>query len=303
MGGRPVRRRRLRRRTARGDTRREQRSDRVAAVRRPRRPHSVAVRPLRRAATAGRGRLAHAAVPPHRGGRPLVRPRCSRLQGQPPHAPHRPARARRRPSGPPQAGRRGIRGAGHRRPRGVRPRARRSPARRRHRRRRHRQRRRRPPRGHVEPARQRQRRGDRRGAHLRAALRHIRRCRARRPGRPRRHPGDTPRRARQHHHPRSVPHPDLVRCAIPARSVPERRRCAGRGIATGRRNRLRHDLGPPGDHHRRHRLPTSGRIGYGDRAPGQRAPQPAHPAGHHSRAGRKQPSSTTCARWRPGVCA
>ena len=148
LGGRPVRRRRLRRRTARGDTRREQRSDRVAAVRRPRRPHGAAVRPLRRAAPAGRGRLAHAAVPPHRGGRPLVRPRCSRLQGQPPHAPHRPARARRRRSGQPQTGRRGIRGAGHRRARGVRPRARRSPARRRHRRRRHRQRRRRPPRGH-----------------------------------------------------------------------------------------------------------------------------------------------------------
>ena len=148
LGGRPVRRRRLRRHTARGDTRREQCSDRVAAVRRPRRPHSAAVRPLRRAATAERGRLAHAAVPPHRGGRPLVRPRSSRLQRQPPHAPHRPARARRRPSGPPQTGRRGIRGAGHRRARGVRPRARRSPARRRHRRRRHRQRRRRPPRGH-----------------------------------------------------------------------------------------------------------------------------------------------------------
>ena len=117
--------------------------DRVAAMRRPRRPHGAALRPLRRAAPAERGRLAHAAVPPHRGGRPLVRPRSSRLQGQPPHAPHRPARARRRPSGPPQTGRRGIRGAGHRRARGVRPRPRRSPPRRRHHRRRHRQRRRR----------------------------------------------------------------------------------------------------------------------------------------------------------------
>ena len=166
LGGRPVRRRRLRRHSARRDTRRKQRGDRVATVRRPGRPHGVALRPLRRAAPSERGRLAHAAVPPHRGGRPLVRPRCSRLQGQPPHAPRCPARARRRRSRQPQTGRRGIRGTGHRRARGVRPGPRRSPARGRHRRRRHRQRCGRPPRGHLEPARQRQRRRDRRGAHL-----------------------------------------------------------------------------------------------------------------------------------------
>jgi hypothetical protein len=43
---------------------------------------AAALRPLRRAAIAGRGRLAHAAVPAHRDRRPLVRPRRRGLQGQ-----------------------------------------------------------------------------------------------------------------------------------------------------------------------------------------------------------------------------
>ena len=62
-------------------------------------PDRAALRPLRRAAAARRGRLAHAAVRADRGGRPLVRPRGRRLQGQHRHAPHRPARPRRRRPG------------------------------------------------------------------------------------------------------------------------------------------------------------------------------------------------------------
>ena len=88
----------------------------------PEAPHRAALRPLRRAAAAGRRRLAHAAVRADRGGRALVRPRCRRLQGQHRHAPRGAARPRRRHPGQPEARRRGIRGAGHRRARGVRPR-------------------------------------------------------------------------------------------------------------------------------------------------------------------------------------
>ena len=84
-------------------------------------------------------------------------------------------------------------------------------------------------------------------------------------------------------------HPELVRCALPTRPVPKRRRCVRRGIAAGRRGRLRHDLGTPRAHHRRHRLPTGGRIGHGHRAPVQCAPQPAHPAGRCARAGCRGP--------------
>ena len=90
----------------------------------PEAPDGPALRPLRRAAAAGRRRLADAAVRAHRGRRPLVRPRRRRLQGQHRHAPRRAARPGRRRPGQPQAGRRGVRGAGHRRARGLRRRAR-----------------------------------------------------------------------------------------------------------------------------------------------------------------------------------
>ena len=63
-------------------------------MRRPGRADRAAVRALRRAAAAGRRRLADPAVRADRGRRPLVRPRRRRLQGQHRHAPHRPAGAR-----------------------------------------------------------------------------------------------------------------------------------------------------------------------------------------------------------------
>ena len=96
----------LRRRAPRGDRGREPGG--VGSRRAgPGRAHRAAVRPLRRTAAAGRGRLAYAAVRADRGGRPLVRARHGRLQGQHRHAPDRAARARGRRAGQPEAGRGG----------------------------------------------------------------------------------------------------------------------------------------------------------------------------------------------------
>ena len=69
------------------------------------------------------GGMADPALRAHRSGRPLVRPGRRRLQGQHRHAPARPAGARRRRAGEPEAGGRGVGGTGHRRARGVRRRA------------------------------------------------------------------------------------------------------------------------------------------------------------------------------------
>ena len=84
--------------------------------------------PLRRAAAARRGRLDEPGVGADRARRALVRARRGRLQGQHRHAPHRAARAqagRRRLPVRRQADLRGLGGAGHGRPGGVR--ARRTP--------------------------------------------------------------------------------------------------------------------------------------------------------------------------------
>ena len=136
-----VRRARLLRRAPGRDRGRQPGRRRVPGLRRPGGPDRAALRPLRRAAAPRRVRLADPAVRAHRGGRPLVRPRRRRLQGQHRHAPRRPAGARRRRAGQPEAGGRGIGGAGHRRSRGVRPEARRPAPRRRDPGLRHRQRR------------------------------------------------------------------------------------------------------------------------------------------------------------------
>ena len=72
----------------------------AVGVRLPARPRGradrAAVRPLRRAAAAGRGRLDHPAVRADRARRPLVRARRRRLQGRRHHAPARAARPARR---------------------------------------------------------------------------------------------------------------------------------------------------------------------------------------------------------------
>ena len=102
----------------------------------------AALLPLRRAAAARRGRVDVARVRADRARRPLVRPRRGRLQGQHRHAPHGAARAQagqRRLPVRDQADLRGLRGAGHRRARGVRARERRAAAGRHDPRRRHRQ--------------------------------------------------------------------------------------------------------------------------------------------------------------------
>ena len=301
LGGRPVRRRRLRRRTARGDTRRQQRGDRVAAVRRPRRPDGAAVRPLRRAAAAGRGRLAHAAVrasprstaagtaaarPTARATSSCTSPRCARSattfrstsswSSRDPRS-RAPAASRRScPSTPTCCAPTPSSSPTPATPPSAIPRVTISL------------------RGMVNvvvtvEALASEMHSGMFGGAAPDALAALVAMLA------------TPaRRARQHHRPRPGPHPDLGRCALPARAVPQRRRRARRGRAAGRRHGRRHALGPPGDHRPRHRLPARGRIGRGDRAPGQRAPEPAHPAGRHTRAARERPSSITCARWRPG---
>ena len=84
---------------------------------RPRgRADRTALRALRRAAAAGRGRLAHPAVRADRARRPLVRTRRRRLQGRHHHASAGAARAQgeRRRAGQRQGDRGGFGGAGHR---------------------------------------------------------------------------------------------------------------------------------------------------------------------------------------------
>ena len=93
----------------RGHARWQRRGRRVASMLRPCGTDSAAVRALRRAATAGRRGVEHAAVRTPRGRRALVRPRRRRLQGQHPHAPRRAARARRGRSRQPQTRGRGVR--------------------------------------------------------------------------------------------------------------------------------------------------------------------------------------------------
>ncbi len=175
VGARPVRSRRVRRRPPGGDSRREHGRRGFPRVREPGRTDRPALRALRRPAPTRRGRLAHTAVRADRGRRPLVRPWHRGLQGQHPHAPHRPTGPGCRCARQPQARRRGFGGAGHRRPRGLRPAGPRPAAGRHDPRVRHRERRRRHARGHDQPPRDGQRRRQRRGPRLRAALRHVRR--------------------------------------------------------------------------------------------------------------------------------
>lgn len=52
----------------------------------------------------------------------------------------------------------------------------------------------------------------------------------------------------------------------------------------GGRERVGHALGPPRRHRARHRLPTCGGLGIGDRA-AHRPPEPPHPARHRAGAG------------------
>ena len=194
----------------------------------------AALRALRRPAPAGRRRVADAAVRADRGRRPVVRARRSRLQGQHPDAPHRPAGDGRRRTGQPQAGRRGLGGAGHRRAGGLRAEERRPAPRRRDPRVRHGQRRRRRARRDREPARHGQRRRARGGAHHRGALGHVRRTG---PGRTRRSRGRcSPRSATPTATPRSpastTPRPGPVRPTTRTRSARDagldRRRVAAR---------------------------------------------------------------------------
>ena len=208
-------------------------------------------------------------------GRPLVRPRRRRLQGQHRHAPDRAARARRRRAGGPQADRRGLRGAGHRRAGGLRPRPTptccaptrswsATPAT--------------PPSAYPardgQPARHGQRGGDgARRCRLGGALRHVRRRRAGRARRADRDAGHAARRARAT--PRSAgwttPRPGPASSTRPSGSAADAGR-ARRGRPARRRHRVGHDLGPSGGHRARHRLPAGGRLGGGDpaasRAPG-----------------------------------
>ena len=135
--------------------------------------------PLRRAAAARRGRLDVAGLGADRARRPLVRPRRGRLQGQHRHAPHRAARAqagRRRLPVRHQDHLRGLRGAGHRRPRGVRAGERRAAARRHDPGRRHRQLRRRRADADDHAARHDERRRHAARARQRDALGHVRRA-------------------------------------------------------------------------------------------------------------------------------
>ena len=247
------------------------------------RAHRAALRPLRRAAAARRGR-------------PGARRRSSSPRWTAAGTAAAPPTARATSSctstalralgddaaGQPEARRRGVRGAGHRRPRGVRRRARRPAARRRDPGLRHRQRRRRASRGDRQPARHGQRRRHGRGAAhasctpacsagpLRTRSRHW--CACSRPcatstG------NTTDRRARQH--------PDLVGCALPARAVPRATpACSTASALLGDGTRLGHALGPSGRDHPRHRLPTRGRA----------RPPPSCPA---------RPPGSTCAS-RPG---
>ena len=196
-----------------------------------RRAHGAALRPLRRAATARRRRLGDAALRADREGRALVRTRDGRLQGQHPHAPHRAPRPRRGRAREPQAGGGGLRGAGHRRPGGLRGRQPRPAPRGHDPGLRHRERRRRPAGRDRQPARHGQRGRHGRGAGLGGALRHVRRCRPGRPRGPGRDAGQPARRGRQHHHRRPGQHPALGGPALPARAVPRRRRTAGRRAA------------------------------------------------------------------------
>ena len=118
-------------------------------------PDGAALRALRRAAAAGRVRLALPAVRADRARRPLVRPGRRGLQGRLHHAPARAARPqgeRRRP-GHRQGDRGGLGGAGHGRPRAVRRGAPGAAGRRHDRHRRHRQLPGRPADGHRDAAR------------------------------------------------------------------------------------------------------------------------------------------------------
>lgn len=116
------------------------------------REDGAALRPLRRAAAAGRGGLGHAAVRADRARRPLVRAGHRGLQGRCADAPAGAARAEgeRRRAGARQGDRRGVRGAGHGRPGAVRRGAPRAAGRRHHRHRRRGQLPGRPADGHLQ---------------------------------------------------------------------------------------------------------------------------------------------------------
>ncbi len=57
-----------------------------------------------------------------------------------------------------------------------------------------------------------------------------------------------------------------TRSHLPGRGLPVGYRCPRRSLAPRQRQRLRHDLGAPGGHDPRHRLPAGGRLDRGNRA-------------------------------------
>ena len=209
---------------------------RARARRRADRP---AVQPLRRAAAARRGRLEDADLGADGVRRALVRARGGGLQGQHRHAPHRPARAQAARRGLPVRGQgdlRGLGGAGHRRPGGVRARERRPAASRRDPRRRHRQLRGRHSHAHEHAARHDERGCHAAGARQRDALRHVRRPGAGLARGPDPDARLAARRARQHDGRRTRRDTDLDRRRVPGRAVPRGRERARRREADGRRH-------------------------------------------------------------------
>ena len=205
------------------------------------------VLPLRRAASARRGSVDGADLGAHRARRPLVRARLGGLQGQHRHAPHGAARAaagqRRRLPVRRQAHLRGVGGAGHGRPGGVRA-AQRRPAPGGHDpRRRHRQLRRRRADADDHAARDDERRRHAARAGQRDALRHVRRAGARCPAGSDPDARDAARRARQHDGRRARRDPDVDRRRLFGRAVPQRRKRARRRRADGRRHPRRPPVG------------------------------------------------------------
>ena len=227
MGPRALRGPRLHRCAAGQDVGRQQRRGRLPTVRARRCAHGAAVRPLRRAAAPRRRRLGDAALRAHREGRALVRARDSGLQGQHPHAPPGAACPGRGRTGEPQAGGGRLRGAGHRRSRGLRRREPRPAPRGHDPRLRHGERSGGPAGGDRQPAWHGQRGRHRGGTRLRGALGHVRRRGPGRPGGARRHAGHPAGRGRQHHDRGPGQHQSVGGPALPAGAVPRRRRAAG----------------------------------------------------------------------------
>ena len=264
------------------------------------------VQPLRRAAAARRGPVDGADLGAHRARRPLVRARLGGLQGQHRHAPHGAARAaagqwRRLPVRH-QDHLRGLGGAGHRWPRGVRA-AQRRPAQGGHDpRRRHRQLRRRRADADDHAARDDERRHQAQRAGQRDALRHVRRAGAGRPARPDPDARDAARRARQHDRRRARRNRDVDRRRLLGRAVPQRRQRARRRRAHGRRHSRRPAVGAALGDRDRDRRPARARLVRRGAGVGRRAREPAAAARRHRPGRPRTRSSRTCSRACRGAC-